>query len=580
MKKILVVLMMLVSGWVSAQTEVFDLTTGSTGGFPLAIGGFDDTWTVRIPASAVFQNVNVSSGCLFTGFNVNCTAWASNQCGRWLSPYIVSTAGASFGAATTAAPAGNYTYRTTFMANPNNCPVASAFLNINFLGADNSVSNITVNGTNYPASAVFNPLSSPGSIAVNPGDIISGLNTIDIVVNNLGIYTGLFLCGNLTVNYNCPQPCQVNVEPKADKDDKDCSLRHFTSNASAGGSTIISGYFWDFGDGTTSTLPNPDHLYLYNGTYQVTLTVIGITETGDCCVATKTIWVEVYCDCKPVVDGILVTVDGNCGYTFTTANNHTGTAQFIAWQWNFGDGTIGYGQSVTHQYSGNGTYTVSVQVTAFNGQECCTAEVVKLDVDVQCEGGCKIEPNFTYVQSLGGVVTFTNTSVGLYNTTLAGYYWSFDDGTFSTDENPVHTFEQGRAYKVCLTVYGFYKDQCCSGKICYEIYVAHDWKSLVHNNSETGESIEAQSMGSLQQNRPNPFIDNTIIEYNISDGFKKASIEIWSIQGVLVQSQQISSAGRGTMVIQGNSFQAGIYNYRLIVDGNVVGNKKMVLLNN
>ncbi len=42
----------------------------------------------------------------------------------------------------------------------------------------------------------------------------------------------------------------------------------FSSNATNGLS-----YFWDFGDGTTSTQPNPSHVYLEDGTYPVILSV-------------------------------------------------------------------------------------------------------------------------------------------------------------------------------------------------------------------------------------------------------------------------------------------------------------------
>src|SRR5690606_26894716 len=50
-----------------------------------------------------------------------------------------------------------------------------------------------------------------------------------------------------------------------------------------------TGYLWDFGDGTTSTLENPHHLYAWpGGTFTVTLKAF-----NECDTVTKTIEVTV-----------------------------------------------------------------------------------------------------------------------------------------------------------------------------------------------------------------------------------------------------------------------------------------------
>jgi len=74
----------------------------------------------------------------------------------------------------------------------------------------------------------------------------------------------------------------------------------------------VVGYLWDFGDGTTSTLPFPNHVYANPGSYGVTLTVyIKNPKTGECC-SKKISWkVEAKeCDpCKELVSslGIITT---------------------------------------------------------------------------------------------------------------------------------------------------------------------------------------------------------------------------------------------------------------------------------
>ena len=47
----------------------------------------------------------------------------------------------------------------------------------------------------------------------------------------------------------------------------------FQDLSSQGAGTPIVSWYWDFGDGTTSPLPNPTHAYTNDGTYNVTLTV-------------------------------------------------------------------------------------------------------------------------------------------------------------------------------------------------------------------------------------------------------------------------------------------------------------------
>jgi len=50
-------------------------------------------------------------------------------------------------------------------------------------------------------------------------------------------------------------------------------------------------YFWDFGDGSTSILPNPIHVYQTEGIYSVTLNIM--TSTGGQAVATKNNYITV-----------------------------------------------------------------------------------------------------------------------------------------------------------------------------------------------------------------------------------------------------------------------------------------------
>ncbi len=71
-------------------------------------------------------------------------------------------------------------------------------------------------------------------------------------------------------NYNnTPPTVSISFEPENPKVGTNVL---FTSNANDDGS-IVS-YFWEFGDGSNSTQPNPSHVYTKSGTYTVKLTVM------------------------------------------------------------------------------------------------------------------------------------------------------------------------------------------------------------------------------------------------------------------------------------------------------------------
>ena len=88
---------------------------------------------------------------------------------------------------------------------------------------------------------------------------------------------------------------------------------------------------------------------------------------------------------------------------------------------------------------------------------------------------------------------------------------------------------------------------------------------------ENGNLIE------LGQNNPNPFKESTIIPYQIPETSKTAQIIVYDMRGQQLKAYPISDFGRGELVIEGNSFKAGMYMYALLVDGQYIDSKKMIL---
>ncbi|HKK62275.1 MAG TPA: tail fiber domain-containing protein [Bacteroidales bacterium] len=81
----------------------------------------------------------------------------------------------------------------------------------------------------------------------------------------------------------------------------------------------------------------------------------------------------------------------------------------------------------------------------------------------------------------------------------------------------------------------------------------------------------------LYQNSPNPFTQNTTITYYIPDYSKKSMLCIYDLNGTQLRSYQISRTGHGEQIIYGNDFSPGMYIYSLMVDGQLIDTKQMVI---
>ena len=192
---------------------------------------------------------------------------------------------------------------------------------------------------------------------------------------------------------------------------------------------------WDFGDGGTSTLQNPSHIYTSPGTYTVKL-----TATNSCGPNTMTRSSYISVCALPVTNFTGSPTSGPAPLTVNFSDQTTGSP--TAWSWDFGDGGTSTLQNPSHTYTAAGTYTVKLTATNSCGSVIGTRSgyisVCALPI-----------ANFTTDKTSGPAplaVTFTNTSTG-----ATSYIWDFADGGTSTLQNPSHTYNTAGIYTVTLT---------------------------------------------------------------------------------------------------------------------------------
>jgi len=100
-------------------------------------------------------------------------------------------------------------------------------------------------------------------------------------------------------------------------------------------------------------------------------------------------------------------------------------------------------------------------------------------------------------------------------------------------------------------------------------------KSTSINNTTEVDHLGIKS--ELFQNKPNPFTEETIIEYYLKDNVISATMYIYDMNGKQLRSYELHLKSRGSVTISGGELDAGMYIYSLIADGKIIGLKQMVL---
>ena len=95
-------------------------------------------------------------------------------------------------------------------------------------------------------------------------------------------------------------------------------------------------------------------------------------------------------------------------------------------------------------------------------------------------------------------------------------------------------------------------------------------------NNESADFNATATSNVLYQNTPNPFREQTIIRFSLADDVQEASISIFDMTGKTLKKLPISS-GMDSVSIGGYELGEGMFLYSLIVNGQVIDTKRMVI---
>jgi PKD repeat protein len=254
------------------------------------------------------------------------------------------------------------------------------------------------------------------------------------------------------------QTCQdISVSCLAPETDFDFAQNELVFNFVDQSTSSPTEWLWDFGDGNTSSLPNPEHTYAEPGNYVVCLLSSSVCGSDQFCQV-----LEVTCT-APQANFVIDTDELTINFTDITTNNPE------TWFWTFGNGGSSTEQNPQHTYSIPGSYLVCLNVTSVcgNTQRCET-------INVSCAA-----PIAGFMSSSSELaVTFQDTSLA-NSADITTWQWSFGDGNFASVPNPLHMYDEPGVYNVCLTV----NSLCGMATVCQNVAITVNSDNSIDQSS-------------------------------------------------------------------------------------------------
>jgi len=286
----------------------------------------------------------------------------------------------------------------------------------------------------------FSTLKNPSVIYLEPGKY-----TVTLIVTD-GIESDTLKRIDYINSFSSPQATfSLNGNQNG------CSPYNVSFEANLSQNTeIVTYWLWDFGDGSFSELENPDHTFVDDGSYAVSLYL----EDNKGCSSIYTLndAVIVHAPKANFSADKLFSCDDTLTANFNNLSDLSNLQSFL---WLFGDDSVSVEVNPHHDYIKPGEYDVSLVVNDIYG---CSDTLTKIKY-ISNQSVKAAYRTSASVICADDSAKFTNLSVN-----ATKYLWNFDEGATSTEKNPVHVFTEGRTHEISLIAY--------NDKGCYDTAVS------------------------------------------------------------------------------------------------------------
>ena len=110
-----------------------------------------------------------------------------------------------------------------------------------------------------------------------------------------------------------------------------------------------------------------------------------------------------------------------------------------------------------------------------------------------------------------------------------------------------------------------------------QLGVQKQTKKVKSETTGIENNVSDIDMVRMDQNKPNPFSESTVIGLNIPDKTQKANIFIYDLSGKQIQNVPVAERGETNITVYASDLGAGMYIYTLVVDGKVVVTRRMIV---
>ncbi len=222
------------------------------------------------------------------------------------------------------------------------------------------------------------------------------------------------------------------------------------SNSSDSDGSIIS-YEWDFDDGSTSSKETVTHTYDSAGNYTVELSITDNDGATDS--TSQSIDVSPPPSDPPTASFTASPTSGEAPLevSFSASGSNDPDGNINTYNWDFGDGSTGSGENITHTYGSSGNYTVQLTVEDNDG----VTDSMTMNISVSAPSNESPNASFSANPTSGEVpldVSFDASNASDPDGSIESYSWDFDDGSTGSGVNVANTFDSSGTYNVELTV--------------------------------------------------------------------------------------------------------------------------------